>query len=182
MLTESMLGENHVYFLPYLMGERSPINDTNARGTFIGMSVELGWCNGHNTKLNCLEYHRDSEFNLGSENFVLLVARQDDIVDGVIHTGKIKAFWAPAGVLVEVYATTLHYAPCHMDPKKGFRVMIALPIGTNAEKPAIENRTPEDELLWAKNKWLLVHADSAEAKQGAAVRIEGENIDIAGDL
>ena len=34
------LGENHVYFLPYLMGERSPINDTNARGTFTGMSMD----------------------------------------------------------------------------------------------------------------------------------------------
>lgn len=33
------LGRNSVFFLPYLMGERSPINDTNARGTFIGMSL-----------------------------------------------------------------------------------------------------------------------------------------------
>jgi len=34
------LGRNHVYFLPYLMGERSPINDTNARGTFLGMTMD----------------------------------------------------------------------------------------------------------------------------------------------
>ena len=34
------LGRNHVYFLPYLMGERSPINDTSARGTFIGMTMD----------------------------------------------------------------------------------------------------------------------------------------------
>ncbi len=34
------LGENNVYFLPYLMGERSPINDTDARGTFIGMTAD----------------------------------------------------------------------------------------------------------------------------------------------
>ena len=39
-ITEDMLGENRVFFLPYLMGERSPINDTNARGTFIGMSMD----------------------------------------------------------------------------------------------------------------------------------------------
>ena len=77
-----------------------------------GMPVQLGWCNGHNTKLNCLEYHRDSEFNLGTENFILLLAKQSDIVDGVLDTAKVKAFWAPAGTLVEVYATTLHYAPC----------------------------------------------------------------------
>ena len=34
------LGRNHVYFLPYLMGERSPINDTNARGTLVGMTLD----------------------------------------------------------------------------------------------------------------------------------------------
>ena len=36
-ITEEKLGNNHVFFLPYLMGERSPINDTDARGMFIGM-------------------------------------------------------------------------------------------------------------------------------------------------
>ncbi len=39
-ITEEKLGRNHVYFLPYLMGERSPINDVNARGTFIGMTMD----------------------------------------------------------------------------------------------------------------------------------------------
>ena len=34
------LGENHVFFLPYLMGERSPHNDPNARGTFIGLTMD----------------------------------------------------------------------------------------------------------------------------------------------
>jgi len=34
------LGENRVFFLPYLMGERSPINDTDARGTFVGLSMD----------------------------------------------------------------------------------------------------------------------------------------------
>ena len=39
-ISDDKLGENHVFFLPYLMGERSPINDTNARGTFIGMTMD----------------------------------------------------------------------------------------------------------------------------------------------
>lgn len=39
-ITDDKLGENHVFFLPYLMGERSPINDTNARGTFVGMTMD----------------------------------------------------------------------------------------------------------------------------------------------
>ncbi len=36
-ISDENLGRNHIYFLPYLMGERSPINDTDARGLFIGM-------------------------------------------------------------------------------------------------------------------------------------------------
>ncbi len=39
-ITDEMLGRNHVFFLPYLMGERSPINDVNARGTFVGMTMD----------------------------------------------------------------------------------------------------------------------------------------------
>ena len=39
-ITPDKLGRNHVYFLPYLMGERSPINDTNARGCFIGLTMD----------------------------------------------------------------------------------------------------------------------------------------------
>lgn len=144
-----------------------------------GMPVQLGWCNGHNTKLNCLEYHRDSEFNLGTEEFILLLARQEEIENGLLDTAKVKAFRVPAGVLVEVYATTLHYAPCHTDPAKGFRVLVALPAGTNTEKPAVPPVTEEDRLLWAKNKWLLAHPASDEAAAGAHIGLAGENIDIA---
>ena len=144
-----------------------------------GLPAELGWCNGHNTKLNCLEYHRDSEFNLGTEDFILLLARRDEIENGTLDTGKVRAFRVPAGVLVEVYAATLHYTPCHADAEKGFRVLVALPAGTNEAPPALPKRTDEDQLLWARNKWLLAHADSQEARQGAAVRLTGENIDLA---
>lgn len=144
-----------------------------------GMPVQLGWCNGHNTKLNCLEYHRDSEFNLGTEDFILLLAKQDEIENGLLDTAKIKAFRAPAGVLVECYATTLHYAPCHTDPVKGFRVMVALPQGTNTDKPDITPLSSEDARLWACNKWLLAHPDSDEAAQGAYIGLTGTNIDLA---
>ena len=143
-----------------------------------GMPVQLGWCNGHNTKLNCLEYHRDSEFNLGTEDFILLLAKQSEIENGVLDTSKVKAFRVPAGVMVECYATTLHYAPCHTDPFKGFRVLVALPKGTNTNKPMITPKSHEDKLLWACNKWLLAHPDSDEASQGAYIGLKGENIDL----
>ncbi len=39
-ISDDKLGRNHVFFLPYLMGERSPHNDPSARGTFIGMTMD----------------------------------------------------------------------------------------------------------------------------------------------
>ena len=179
VLKDSPQGPNVDYVPEYAPLQELPAMIEISEHCYGGMPVQLGWCNGHNTKLNCLEYHRDSEFNLGTEDFILLLARQDEIVNGVLDTANIKAFKAPAGVLVEVYATTLHYAPCHCDPSKGFRVMVALPMGTNTDKPAITNKSTEDKLLWARNKWLLAHPESGEAKQGAHIGLTGENIDIA---
>ena len=144
-----------------------------------GMPVQLGMCWGHNTKLNCLEYHKDSEVNIGTDDFVLLLAKEEEIVDGVLDTAKVKAFKAPAGVAVEVYATSLHYAPCHLDAAAGFRTAVVLPRGTNTYMPEIAAGNFEDKLLWARNKWLLAHPDTSEAKAGAYVGLVGENIDIA---
>lgn len=149
---------------------------------FGGMPFQLGYCNGHNTMLNCLEYHRDSEFNLGTEDFILLIAKQDEIENGVLNTEKVKAFRVPAGVLVEVYATTLHYAPCHVDAKKGFQVLVALPLNTNTDYRPAPGPNATDNTLWARNKWLLAHQDSSEAKQGAFIGLKGVNIDIKNDL
>lgn len=144
-----------------------------------GMPVQLGMCWGHNTKLNCLEYHRDSEVNVGDTDFILLLAKQDDIKDGILDTSVVKAFKAPAGVPVEVYATTLHYAPCHVNADEGFRVAVVLPRGTNTAAPGAAPKNEEDKWLTARNKWLLAHAESSEAKNGAYVGLVGENIDIA---
>lgn len=145
---------------------------------FGGMPIELGMCWGHNKSLNCLEYHRNSEINIGVTDFVLLLAKQERIIDGVLDTADVKAFRAPAGAVVEVYATSLHYAPCQTSDD-GFRVAIVLPRNTNTDldRPAAKN--DEDKMLWARNKWLLAHADSAEAASGAKVCIKGVNPDIA---
>ena len=82
----------------------------------------------------------------------------------------------------EGYATTLHYAPCHTDPANGFKVLVALPKGTNTDKPNMPIKGGDDAYLWACNKWLLAHPDSAEAAQGAVAALTGENIDIEKDL
>ena len=151
--------------------------DFRNRG-FGGMPIQLGLCWGHNNKLNCLEYHRDSEINVGTDDFILLLAKEDEIVDGVLDTSVVKAFRCPAGVPVEVYATTLHYAPCHVDAKAGFRTAVVLPKGTNTEKPDFAPACEEDRWMTARNKWLLAHPDAPEAKSGAHIGLKGENITL----
>lgn len=154
-----------------------------APSLFGGLPAQFGWCNGHNTKLNCVEYHRSSEFNLGTEDFILLLGRECDITkDWKLDTDTIKAFKVPAGVLVEVYATSLHYAPCHADVSKGFKVLVALPQGTNVGTCETEGKSGEDKLLRMTNKWLLAHPEAPEAKDGAWVGLEGVNIDIADSI
>lgn len=154
-----------------------------APSLFGGLPVEFGWCNGHNSKLNCLEYHRSSEFNLGAEDFILILARQQDVDEKTrLSTEKCEAFYVPAGVLVEIYATSLHYAPCHADPEKGFKTMVALPQGTNLALPEGLGASAEDKLLRAANKWLIAHPDAPEAKDGAYAGLTGINIDIADEL
>jgi len=150
-------------------------------GLYGGMPFQFGWCNGKNTKLNCLEYHRDSEFDMGVEDCILLLAQQDEIIDGVLDTSKVKAFKAPAGVLVELYATTLHYAPCSAANGAEFHVLIALPEKTNTEFRTGGVNTM-DKMLWMRNKWLIAHPESSEAAQGAVVGLTGVNIDISADI
>ncbi len=154
---------------------------TNAYG---GMPVQVGYCNGNNTKLNCLEYHRGSELNIPANDMVLLLAPLQSVKNGKLNTSAVEAFYVPKGTVVEVYETTLHYAPCNAVKNgevsnEGFRVIIVLPKDTNTAKPELSEKNLEDKLLWAKNKWLIAHPDSSEAKAGAFVGLTGINIDIS---
>lgn len=91
------------------------------------MPAQIGYCNGHNSKLNALEYHRDSEINVAATDMILMLGLLTDVEkDHTYDTSKVKAFLVPAGTAVEVYATTLHYAPCGVDGK-GFQVAVVLP-------------------------------------------------------
>ena len=158
--------------------EQCAVYDDLHNRAYGGMPIQIGMCWGRNSKMNCLEYHKGSELNLGTHDLILLLAKQEQIVDGKLDTSKVMAFRVPAGVLVECYATTLHYAPCHASEQEGFRMAVVLPKGTNGPKP----KGIKDEMLLGCNKWLLAHQDSDEAKQGAYVGLVGENIDIKQSL
>ena len=141
-----------------------------------GLPIQIGYCNGHNKKLNAVEYHRNSEINVAVTDLVLLIGHQQDIEpDHTYDTSKIEAFLVPAGTGIEVYATTLHYAPCHVN-EGGFQCVVVLPKGTNTDLTFQTEKTGEDSLMTAKNKWLIAHEDAKIA--GAFNGLKGENITI----
>ena len=163
--------------------EKIPVSVQIGDGLWGQMPVQIGYCNGHNTKLNALEYHRNSEINIAvGEDLVLLLARQQDISDDYhLDTATVKGFVVPASTMVEVYATSLHYAPCHTSDK-GFRCVVVLPRGTNFDM----DHTPkildgEEQLQTAVNKWLIGHAEGGCA-EGTFIGLDGKNLDVCEDF
>lgn len=146
---------------------------------FGGMPIQIGYCCGTNTLLNCCEYHRDSEVNIYADDVILLVGMQQDICCFEYDTSKVAAFKVDAGMAIEFYATTLHYAPCNTEDGVSFQAACVLPKGTNTQKPDFEPMCEEDRIMTARNKWLIAHPDSDEAKLGAYAGLSGKNIDVA---
>ncbi len=146
------------------------------RRTYGELPIEVGYCNGHNYKLNAIEYHRSSEINVAATDAVLIVGMQQDITDDFKYeTAKMEAFLVEAGTAVELYATTLHYAPCSAN-EDGFKVGIVLPAGTNY--PLEEKHEGwEDSLITAQNKWLIGHPEGG-LDAGAHIGLVGKNLDI----
>ena len=146
------------------------------------MPVQIGYCNGHNSLLNAVEYHRSSEINVAATDAILLVGMEQDIEDDFTYdTEKMEAFLLPAGEAVELYATTLHYAPCGVKGA-GFQVAVVLPKGTNyplkKEHADVEGTMQnEDMLLTAVNKWLIGHAEGG-LDADAFIGLKGRNLNV----
>lgn len=144
--------------------------------TYGELSIQIGWCIGNNHKLNAVEYHRSSEINIAATDAILILGRQQDIsAENTYDTSLMEAFRIPLGTAVELYATTLHYAPCNA-ADGGFLVAVVLPKGTN-EALEYPHSNGEDALLAAKNKWLIGHPDGG-LPEGSYIGLTGENLEI----
>ena len=148
------------------------------------LSVEIGYCSGHNKMLNALEYHRSSEANVAVTDIILLLGHQSDITEDFTYdTAQLEAFFVTAGTAVEMYATTLHYVPIGTKENDyAFKMGVVLPFGTNFPlgvtlgAEAEKEKLPEEKLLFAKNKWLIAHEESGE--EGAFIGLTGKNISV----
>lgn len=170
------LPEDVVYVASVDVLEATSETEEVCRKGFGGLPIQIGYCNGKNHKLNALEYHRSSEIDIAATDLILLLGCQQDIgEDDTYDTANVEAFYVPAGTAVELYATTLHYAPCSAD-ENGFRCVIVLPKGTNEDLPFKAADEGENRLLKAVNKWLIVHEEAGI--DGAFCGLKGENVTV----
>ena len=156
--------------------ESLPVMKELTRKVYGEMPIQIGYCNGHNSLLNALEYHRSSEINVAATDAILLVGKEQDITEDFTYdTSLVEAFLLPEGMAVEMYATTLHYAPCGVDGA-GFQVAIILPKGTNLDLEE-SHQGGEDGHLTAKNKWLLGHPEGG-LPEGSPMGLIGKNLSV----
>lgn len=157
--------------------EALPVFDELVERTYGEMPVQIGYCNGKNKLLNALEYHRSSEIDVAVSDLVLMLGKRADITEDFQYdSANVEAFLVPAGTVVEVFADTLHYAPCNTE-ESGFRMVVVLPKGTNLDlTKKHENATDEEKLLFGTNKWVIAHPDAKI--EGAFNGIIGENLKL----
>lgn len=143
-------------------------------------SLQCGLCWGHNVKMNAVEYHRSSEINIGAEDMILMLGDLRDVKDNQYDSERLELFFVPKKTAVELFGTTLHFAPCQVSDT-GFATVIILPEMTNAPlsediRAAIPERQGEERLLFGSNKWLIAHPECDDAKNSFAYPgVTGEN-------
>lgn len=176
-MEKTPLPEDVIYIPSDSELEKLPVYKQLQDEVYGELPIQIGYCNGHNTLLNAVEYHRSSEINIAQKDLILLLGSQQDITDDFTYdTAKIEAFLLPAKTAIEVYATTLHYAPCNAS-SEGFRCVVVLPKDTNLELTTAHKTEGEDKLLTARNKWLIAHKESGLEGQ-AFIGLVGENISV----
>lgn len=152
--------------------ESCPELDEVRRRVFGEVDVQAGCCWGTSTRMNGMEFHRSSELIGAATDLLLVLGRVQDVHDDRWHSRRAVFVHVPAGTFVELYATTLHLAPCRTSASP-FCAVIVLPRGTNTPLEGGPDGT-----LWMRNKWLLTHPDGPAAARGAWVGVDGPNREI----
>jgi hypothetical protein len=185
-------GNRYVASLPELEAEPS---SALLSVLFGGMEIEVGYCNGPNSRLNGLEYHKSIEVDIAVTDLVLLLGRKRDIgADGIYDSRRVEGFFFPAGSAILLDPEVLHFSPCRA-LAGGFKCVVALPRGTNealsptelaAAKALVRPEASrgfggeaEARLLFMRNKWLLAHPErTILVERGAFPGIRGENLEV----
>lgn len=167
-----MPSEGSIYKASCEEFEKLDIMKTVQNEYFGELPTQLGYCYGHSNMLNALEWHKCSEINIAVTDLILLLGDIRDIEENnKYNSSNVKAFKVKRGQAIEVYATTLHFCPIETQ-ESGFGCVVGLLKGTNTDL----DYTPDDKLLFRKNKWIMAHNDNQTLiDRGVAAGIYGEN-------
>ncbi len=158
----------------------APFNEIGTT-LFGAMPIQAGYCNGNNSFLGGLEYHKTIEICIAQTDLVLQLADYADLQNFVMDSKNVKAFFMPKGCAIELKPTALHLAPCKLSDA-GFKSIIVLPKGVNTDLPAncpIQKNDPESRLLFKTGKWMLAHPENpVPLSRGAVAAITGANLQI----
>jgi hypothetical protein len=171
--------EGNIYVASVSEMEKMKVAMPIEKVLFGEMPCEMGYCNGMNSTLNGLEYHKSSEVNVAVTDLVLMLGKLQDVERNTFDSSKVEAFYIEKGTAIEIYETTLHFAPCKVN-EEGFKCVVILPANTNNPIEKINtSATGEERLLFMKNKWLIAHPErTALINKGAYPGIKGNNIRI----
>ncbi|MEG0268498.1 MAG: DUF4867 family protein [Carnobacterium sp.] len=144
---------------------------------YAGLPVEAGECAGNNTAFSAYEYHQGSEVNIVLTDVLMVLGKREQAIEGIFNAQEdAKIFFVPAGTLIEMYSSTLHYSPCIVD-KTGFKVIVILIKGSNEPfKGKFESKNEE---IVKKNKFQLVHETRTDKiAEGIKVGLIGKLITL----
>lgn len=144
---------------------------------YAGLPIQVGESAGHTSSFSAFEFHQGSEVLLTLSDIILVLGERKQIKNGVFNAEKqAKLFYVPAGSMIELYSTTLHYSPCQVYDI-GFKTIIILIKGTN--KPLEENFTSQNKLVVKQNKFQAVHNSRLDKiEDGVDIGISGKLIEI----
>ncbi len=155
--------------------EQLPIMQTVVDVCFGTLDTQLGFCHGHNDRLNALEWHICPEFNLATTDLVLLLGKPELLQNGPIDAKDLEAFHLRRGDAVQIDAGVLHFCPIGWEPE-GFGCVVGLLRATNLPLTVPSS----DARLFRQNKWLLAHTENAPLiARGAIPGVTGKNLTLA---
>lgn len=178
MDTIEVPAEGNVYVQKVDALEKDSITPILSELFYGHMPIEVGYCNGNGSMMDAFEYHKGSEIDIAATDLVLLLGDLRDIKNNIYDSANVEAFYVTKGTAVELYSTTLHYAPCKVSDE-GFKCIVVLPDQTNGTHPCRPEAIDEsDKLLWKVNKWVICHPEGAAAPKGYYQGIIGKNLEV----
>lgn len=144
------------------------------RDVFAGMPIDAGATIGHSDNFSAFEYHQCSELNIMLDDVLMVLAKRQ-VLDqkGEINPQEDgKLFYVPKGSIIELYNTTLHYAPIQIT-KAGYKVIVVVLHGTNSPLP--EGFKSDNPRVVKQGKFQVVHpVRKDKIAQGYQVALSGD--------